>query len=51
MDEADRLCERVAIMDHGKILVNDTPGRSKKLIPGGTSLELRVSVARLARWR
>ena len=26
MDEADKLCERIAIMDHGKILVNDTAG-------------------------
>src|ERR1039457_4319683 len=26
MEEADRLCERVAIMDHGRILALDTPG-------------------------
>jgi ABC-2 type transport system ATP-binding protein len=38
MDEADRLCHRVAIMDHGKILVNDTPAALKKLLPGGSSL-------------
>ena len=25
MDEAERLCDRMAIMDHGKILVTDTP--------------------------
>ena len=36
MDEADRLCDRIAIMDHGKILVNDTSAGLKKLIPGGT---------------
>jgi ABC-2 type transport system ATP-binding protein len=24
MDEADKLCHRIAVMDHGKILVNDT---------------------------
>jgi ABC-2 type transport system ATP-binding protein len=42
MDEADRLCERIAIMDHGKILVDNTPGELKKLIPGGTSLEVRA---------
>jgi ABC-2 type transport system ATP-binding protein len=40
MDEADRLCRRIAIMDHGKILVNDTPAALKKLIPGGNALEL-----------
>jgi ABC-2 type transport system ATP-binding protein len=30
-------------MDHGKILVNDTPAELKKLIPGGTALEVRAS--------
>ncbi len=40
MDEADRLCRRIAIMDHGKILVNDTPAELKKIIPGGNALEL-----------
>jgi ABC-2 type transport system ATP-binding protein len=42
MDEADRLCNRIAIMDHGKILVNDTPAQLKKMIPGGTSLEVHA---------
>jgi ABC-2 type transport system ATP-binding protein len=42
MDEADRLCQRIAIMDLGRILVNDTPAELKKLIPGGNSLELHV---------
>lgn len=42
MLEADQLCERIAIMDHGKILVLDTPEALKRLIPGGTKLELRV---------
>lgn len=42
MDEADQLCERIAVMDHGKILVNDTPAQLKKLIPGGTVLEVRA---------
>ncbi len=47
MEEADQLCERIAIMDHGKILVLETPTELKKLIPGGTSLELRVRVPEL----
>jgi ABC-2 type transport system ATP-binding protein len=42
MDEADKLCNRIAIMDHGKILVNDTSAGLKKLIPGGTVLEVRA---------
>ena len=44
MDEADKLCERIAIMDHGKILVNDTSAELKKMIPGGNALEIRVKV-------
>jgi ABC-2 type transport system ATP-binding protein len=42
MDEADKLCHRIAVMDHGKILVNDTPSELKKMIPGGTVLEVRA---------
>jgi ABC-2 type transport system ATP-binding protein len=42
MDEADKLCHRIAVMDHGKILVNDTSAGLKKLIPGGTVLEVHA---------
>jgi ABC-2 type transport system ATP-binding protein len=42
MDEADKLCHRIAVMDHGKILVNNTPAELKKMIPGGTVLEVRA---------
>src|SRR5271165_1336138 len=45
MDEADRLCERIAVMDCGKILVDDTPAALKKMIPGGHSLELHVGAS------
>ncbi|HYA98985.1 MAG TPA: ABC transporter ATP-binding protein [Ktedonobacteraceae bacterium] len=48
MEEADQLCQRIAIMDHGKILVLETPTELKKLIPGGTSLALRVRIPELA---
>jgi ABC-2 type transport system ATP-binding protein len=40
MQEADKLCHRIAVMDQGKILVDDTPAELKKLIPGGTVLEV-----------
>ncbi|MGC2657615.1 MAG: ABC transporter ATP-binding protein [Bryobacteraceae bacterium] len=45
MDEADKLCQRIAVMDHGKILVNDTSSELKKLIPGGIVLEVRGHAA------
>jgi ABC-2 type transport system ATP-binding protein len=40
MEEADRLCERVAIIDHGKILTIDTPDALKASLPGGRVLDL-----------
>src|SRR5712692_6904056 len=45
MEEADRLCERIAIMDQGRILALDTPDGLKRLIPGGTMLELRLRIS------
>src|SRR5258706_15334454 len=48
MEEADRLCERIAIMDHGRILAEGTPEELKRLIPGGTVLELCVRVPEAA---
>jgi ABC-2 type transport system ATP-binding protein len=40
MDEADRLCDRVAIVDRGKLLANGSPPDLKALAPGGTLVEL-----------
>ena len=40
MDEADRLCDRLAIIDHGKLLALDTPRALKSKAPGGTLIEL-----------
>src|SRR6266446_3541998 len=39
MDEAEQLCERIAIMDHGHILVLDTTDELLKLVPGSVNLE------------
>jgi ABC-2 type transport system ATP-binding protein len=33
MDEADKLCDRIAIVDHGKLVALDTPARLKASIP------------------
>ncbi|NMB78374.1 MAG: ATP-binding cassette domain-containing protein, partial [Methanomicrobiales archaeon] len=36
MEEADRLCDRVAIIDHGKIVALDKPSELKKSLGGDT---------------
>jgi ABC-2 type transport system ATP-binding protein len=36
MEEADRLCDRVAIMDHGRILALDTPAGLKRSVGADT---------------
>ena len=43
MDEADSLCERLAIIDHGKIIAQGTPQELKSSIPGGYLLRLRFN--------
>ncbi len=45
MDEAERIAERVAIIDSGKLLMLDTPGRLKRSIGQGDNLELRLGAA------
>ncbi|HUL02345.1 MAG TPA: ABC transporter ATP-binding protein [Gemmatimonadales bacterium] len=42
MEEADRLCERVAIVDHGRLLALDGPAALKARAPGGSLIELRL---------
>ncbi len=39
MDEADRLCDRIAIVDHGKLVALDTPMALKASVPGSTVIE------------
>lgn len=46
MEEADQLCDRVAIIDHGKILVCDTPNNLKQRTGAQRVLELHVDGAR-----
>ena len=43
MEEADTLCDRVAIMDHGKILALDTPTTLKQSTGADTIVTVKVS--------
>src|ERR1041385_7918923 len=40
MDEADKLCDRIAIVDHGKLVALDSPIKLKASIPGKNVLEV-----------
>jgi ABC-2 type transport system ATP-binding protein len=42
MDEAERMADRVAILDHGKLLIVDTPGALKRTAGEGDVLEIEV---------
>jgi len=43
MEEADRLCNRVAIMDHGRILALDTPAGLKRSVGADTIVNVKTS--------
>lgn len=43
MDEADRLSDRVAIIDHGKILLIDTPEKLKEKSGMGDIIQVRIN--------
>ena len=40
MEEADRLCQRVAIMDHGKLLALDSPEALKRTVGGDSVVRI-----------
>jgi ABC-2 type transport system ATP-binding protein len=43
MDEADKLCDRIAIVDHGKLMALDSPLKLKASIPAESFLEVSFS--------
>ena len=45
MDEADKLCDRIAIVDHGSLMALDSPMKLKAAIPGENTLEASFSAA------
>ena len=44
MEEADALCKRLAIIDHGRVIALGTPKELKASVPGGYLLRLRFGV-------
>lgn len=47
MIDADMLCDRIAIIDHGKVVALDTSTNLKRLISGGDNTILKLGVANL----
>ena len=45
MDEADRLCDRIAIVDHGKLVALDSPAALKASVPGSNVIEAQFERA------
>jgi len=45
MDEADRLCDRIAIVDHGKLVALDSPMALKASVPGTNVVEAQFENA------
>ncbi|MFD4642016.1 ATP-binding cassette domain-containing protein [Lentzea sp. NPDC058436] len=43
MDEATKLCDRVGIVDHGKLLTLDTPDELTKNLPGSNTVSVSLS--------
>ncbi len=41
MDEADKLCDRIGIVDHGQLVALDTPVALKTAVPGASRIETR----------
>ena len=48
MDEAAKLCDRVGIVDHGKLLALDTPTELTRSLPGRTTVTFTVELGGVA---
>ena len=42
MEEAERLCDRIVIIDHGQVVASDTLAGIERLLPATLSLEIEV---------
>jgi ABC-2 type transport system ATP-binding protein len=47
MVDADILCDRIAIVDHGKVIALDTSTNLKKIISGGDTMIIKLEIANL----
>jgi ABC-2 type transport system ATP-binding protein len=45
MEEAERLCDRIVIIDHGKVIANDTLAGLYRQLPVSATLEIELDAA------
>jgi len=50
MEEAERLCDRIIIVDHGRVIANDTLEAVRRLVPGVNVLQIEVENPGPAEW-
>src|SRR4051794_899774 len=50
MEEAERLCDRIIIVDHGNVIANDTLDAVRRLVPGLNVIELEIENAGAGDW-
>jgi ABC-2 type transport system ATP-binding protein len=50
MEEAERLCDRIVIVDHGKVIANDTLDAVRRLVPGVNVLDLDIENPGVGDW-
>jgi ABC-2 type transport system ATP-binding protein len=48
MEEADQLCDRIAIVDHGRIVALDTPDRLKRSLSGSEVVRIEIGAPETA---
>jgi ABC-2 type transport system ATP-binding protein len=47
MEEAERLCDRIIIIDHGKVIANDSLEAVRRLVPGVNVIEIEIENAEI----
>jgi ABC-2 type transport system ATP-binding protein len=50
MEEAERLCDQIVIIDHGKVIANDTLEAVRRLVPGVNVLEFELARPAVDGW-
>ena len=50
MEEAERLCDRIIIIDHGKVIANDSLEAVRRLVPGVNVIEVEIENVGVNGW-